>query len=212
MAEILTMAFYAEGTTDFRFLIPIIRRTVEEIILDSDYEIDIYPIEEIKKIKGESFNEEIHKVAKKTEENQIKCLFLHCDADSNSKDQVMKNKIIPALKTIKSQKIIPIIPVYMTEAWMLADLELLKDEINANNISNQDLGFNKQAEKYSNPKEIISNAILKAQSSKSRRKRNLSIAELYSPLGHKISLEKLKNLQSYKDFYNNLKDTCLPYC
>ena len=39
MSEMLTIGLHAEGSTDYFFLKPIIRRTIEEIILDCDRDV-----------------------------------------------------------------------------------------------------------------------------------------------------------------------------
>jgi len=95
---------------------------------------------------------------------------------------------------------------------MLSDIELLKQEIGATRIDNTTLGLTKNAESYSDPKAIIVEAIRLAQETRTRRHRTLEISELYIPLGQKIQLAKLKQLSSYKTFYDDLKKICIPYC
>jgi len=220
MSEILTIALHAEGTTDYRFFKPIIQRTIEDIILNSDCDIELYPILDIHKETGDNYCDEIIKVSKKAYEAGIKCLILHCDSDAETIDNVMHNKIFPACTAVKEHadknlmcnKLIPLIPVYMTEAWMLADIELLKSEICATTQTNQSLGFTRNAQSYADPKTLIKDAITIAQQDTTKRRRTFNISELYSPLGQKINLDLLKQLTSYQKFYSQLKDIALPYC
>jgi len=220
MSELLTIALNAEGPTDYRFLKPIIERTIKDIILNSDMDIELYPIHVITKKYMKTYIEEILTVAKEAHDSGIKCLILHCDADSGSSKTTVTCKIKPAIDAVNNElepnilcnKIIPLIPIAMTEAWMLADIVLFKNEINADKIDNKTLNLTKKSENYSDPKDIIVKAIEIAQKNCTKRHRNLSISELYTPLGQKIPLDKLKLLTSYKNFYNELKSTCLPYC
>ena len=102
--------------------------------------------------------------------------------------------------------LVSVIPVCMTEAWMLADKELLKSEIGTE-LSNFDLGIHQMIESIPNPKETITNAIRIVQSDLTRRKRNrgLDISELYQIIGQKLELSQLENLESYRKFKDSLK-------
>ncbi|MGC9350482.1 MAG: DUF4276 family protein [Sulfurovum sp.] len=219
MSEFLTIGLHAEGPTDHKLLKHIIRRTVEDIILNCDKDIEINPIIEIDKISG-SYNQNIEHAAKEAFDSGIKCLILHCDADKSSIDHVMCHKITPAIETIHNHtektnmcsNLIPLVPIYMSEAWMLSDIELLKQEIGAERIDNATLGLTRSAESYADPKATLVEAIRISQASKSRRHRNFNISDLYIPLGQKTPLTKLKQLSSYQQFYTDLKSICLPYC
>ncbi len=222
MSEILTIGLHAEGTTDHKFYKPLIERTIKDIVLDYDGDIEIYSIVEIPKTTGTSYKKDVLKAAITAYDSGLKCLILHCDADANTANNTMQHKIDPALEYVKNHakpdstkictNLVPLIPVYMTEAWMLSDLELLKEEIDAIHISNADLGFTKKPEQYSDPKNIIISAMRIAVQSKAKHRRKADITELYTTLANKIPLDKLRLLQSYQDFYSALKKTCLPYC
>ena len=83
-------------------------------------------------------------------------LAIHTDADDNTCEERMGNKIIPAQKELDGLKedicrvLTPVIPVRMTEAWMLADKQLLKDEIGTTK-SDDELGINHDPESMSDP-------------------------------------------------------------
>jgi len=94
----------------------------------------------------------------------------------------------------------------MTEAWMLSDKELLKAEIGTSK-SDAELGIQKSPEVYPDPKQVIEMAIRIARQDLTRRyRRKLTIAELYSLMGQKIALNKLKNLSSYQKFKEAVRD------
>jgi hypothetical protein len=95
----------------------------------------------------------------------------------------------------------------MTEAWMLADKELLKSEIGTDK-SNSDLGIHREPETIADPKDTIKNAIriAKENSTKRKRRKDLNISDLYQIIGQKLALSKLDGISSYQEFKNNLRD------
>jgi DNA replication protein DnaD len=94
----------------------------------------------------------------------------------------------------------------MTEAWMLADKELLKKQL-CTDKSDSELEIDKHPESFSNPKETIKKAINKAREGITKRHRKkLTIDDLYSPLGTTIELSKLESLSSYKKFEKAVRD------
>jgi len=83
---------------------------------------------------------------------------------------------------------------------MLADKELLKTEIGTSQ-SDAELGINRSPEAYPDPKQAIESAIrIARQSLTKRRRHDLSISELYLPVGQKIPLGTLYRLHSYQKF------------
>ena len=93
----------------------------------------------------------------------------------------------------------------MIESWMLADKELFKQQINAIEKRDVDLGIEKAPEKYSDPKSTIEQAIRIAMSGQSKKKRDqISISDLYEVLGNSIELTKLRTIPSFADFENNV--------
>lgn len=113
---------------------------------------------------------------------------------------------IDFLQNIVQKTLQDIVPIQETESWMLADKELLKQEIGTNR-SDHELGINRFPEIIANPKEVISNAIRIARENITQRRRHhLTIADLYLPLGQSMDLDKLKDLSSYQDFKNNIRE------
>ena len=94
----------------------------------------------------------------------------------------------------------------MTEAWMLADTELLKKQIGTDK-SAHDLGLQRAPESVANPKDVIREAIRIARADMTkRRRRDLSISELYLPIGQEIDIEIICKLSSYQKFTENMKE------
>src|SRR5579859_897716 len=130
----VTLALYAEGSTDGAFLPEIILQTTEEILLDLGYshsEMNIElpycrwekPTDTVKR------DECILRVAQETPGYDI--LIIHSDGDDRGYEQTIAELFQPGqesvLKVARDRRnevcehLVPIIPVRMTEAWMLAD-------------------------------------------------------------------------------------------
>lgn len=204
-----------EGTTDQRFLKSVVERTFHEIKFECETDVEILEIEELRDFKGDSFVEKVLDAAKKGFENfGMTVLCVHTDADSESAEASYQNKIEPAQNALEKTNedeyckiLTAIIPVRTVESWMLADKELLKKQIGTDK-TDQELGINKKPESIAKPKELIEDAIRIAREDQSQRKRKkLSIAELYAPIGQQVDLEDLEKLDSYRDFKNNVRKT-----
>ena len=138
-------------------------------------------------------------------------ICVHSDADSSSIDNTLNTKFVPAQRCLLEQEndscskiLVNLIPVHMTEAWILADKRLLKQQIGTT-LSDTELNLNKDPESISNPKQAIENAIrIARQNIVKRRRRNLGIGELYAPLGQLINIDQLMDLKSYRQFWDNV--------
>lgn len=213
MNRVIYAGLYTEGPTDERLLNSIVKRTLDDIAFECTVEIDteLYTIRIDK--KQTPFIEQVYKAScKGVEEYGILILCVHTDADEESDKFAMSNKIVPALDKLQKEVdedsckiIVPLIPVYMSEAWMLADKELLKRQIGTNK-SDVELGIDKKPEEIVDPKDVIKQAILKAQADNVRRlRKQLTIADLYQLIGGEIDLEKLSKLSSYRKFKENVR-------
>ena len=207
------IGFTTEGTTDVRFLRKIIERSFEEIAYEcqGDVEPVVWPLE-VKKTDL-SFSEYALKAAQQgVEEIGMMILCIHSDADDATNQNVLDNKIAPARELIKAQSddttckiLVPAIPVQMMESWMLADKDLLKNEIGTTKTDNE-LGINRSPESITNPKAVIEEAIRIARQEITRRRRKeLRISDLYLPVGQKVSIDKLKELPSYRRFQEDIR-------
>lgn len=205
-------ALYTEGNTDLRFFESIVRRTMEEIALNCRGNIEIVVIPINNQREGRGFVEQTTNAAKYVHEHySAHLLCIHTDADASIDDIVYTTKINPVLAIIEEYEpqdicrhIIPLVPIQMTEAWMLADTSLLKEEIGTE-LKDTDLNIQRDPESIANPKQVIANAITIARSRHTKkRRRDLTISELYQPMGERISLEKLANLSAYRKFREGL--------
>lgn len=201
-----------EGTTDARFLKSLVRRTFENIARECWGDVEILDPVDLK-TKTKQFVEEVLKAAEiGLHEHGITVLCVHADADNEKDETTYRHKIEPAKKALKESSeilcanLVPIVPVQMQEAWLLADLVELKRQIGTNK-SDTELGLNRKPEEFSDPKQAITDAIRIAREGMTKRRReDLKIGELYQPLGQSIPLASLQKLPSYRKFEEHVRD------
>lgn len=207
------VGLFTEGTTDIRFLEAVVRKTLEDVAFQCRRQIEIEVIPLQKQQSGLSFIPQIEQIAQLAYQSGANFLCLHLDADDPSDEAVFNRKINPLLKHFETittsnicDKILPLVPVQMTEAWMLAAPNLLREEIGTQ-LSYQELNLPRTPEAISDPKQAIEDAIRLARAKLSKRRRkDLSISDLYAPIGNRISLDQLEQLASYRKFKQTIED------
>lgn len=206
MSNILTIAYTTEGSTDQRFLKSIISKVFEDAAFGCQGTIDIFDPIFIKFPKKADFVRDLMEVSAEAHSIGINVLCVHVDADDKSDEQVKQFKLNPAFTAIEKQQknvscknLVAIIPIHMTEACMLADKDLLKDEIGTD-MSNTDLGISRPPEMIADPKKNIENALSIAQAHLPKRRKKILIEDLYQPIGQKVAIEKLETLSSFNKF------------
>ena len=212
MSQII-IGYTTEGPTDIRFLSGIILRTFVEVALECRREIEVLePIIFIDKEKGKSFNEQVKICCREAFATGIMAFCIHVDADDDSDANVFETRIKPAFTEIMAspdefcKNLVPVIPVQMSESWMLADTQLLKDEIGTT-MTDVQLGIDRNPETVADPKQKIIAAIQIARANLTKkRRRNLDISELYQPIGQKISLDRLSEIPSYSKFKDEVRN------
>ena len=214
MVKQLYIGIITEGPTDVRFLKSVIERTFQDIAFNEcvpDIEIQTFVIQTSK--IGLEFCEHI-KQASLDGVNLygIMTLAVHTDADKHTYEERKSNKIVPALAILENlddnycKILTPVIPVRMTEAWMLADKELLKKHIGTTE-NDRTLGIERDPEAISDPKVAIENAIRIAMAYLPKRRHKITLSELYEIMGDAIGLEQLMSLSSYRKFTDEVRNT-----
>jgi hypothetical protein len=205
MTREVYVGFTAEGSTDVRFLESIIQRTFEDIAAECPFPVEVSAIQYIERIPG-NFADMVRTCAIKSVDLGVMIFCVHTDADAEDDQRAFVYKIIPAFESVRQitedacKNLVAIVPVRMTEAWMLADTELLKAEIGTAR-SDHDLNIHCVPERVADPKAVIEEAIRLARADfPARRRRQLTLAELYQPIGQKIQLKKLERLAAYQKF------------
>ncbi len=206
----------AEGTTDYQFLALIVEKALTEIVFDCQGQIDI----DVKKIdceKGNGFVDFVSNASKKGHQDYgITMLIIHTDADDTTAADAYSTRIRPALAFLEAQSaethckhIAALVPIQETEAWMLANKEVLIKQIGTKK-NEAELNINGHPEGFTNPKERIQEAIRigRAELPKKRRE-SLQVSDLYSFLGQSIQIGDLQSFKSYQDFENNVRQVLI---
>ncbi len=208
----LFIGLVAEGTTDVRFLKSVIYKSALELSWQCDSMVEVFDIREIYP-QGDGFAEKMLNASKVAQDKySISMLCIHADSDSKTITDVMENKFFPFYEALKAKDdkdfckcIVPTIPIQMIESWMLADKLLLKQLIDAEGISDSDLGIDRPPESYADPKEAINNAIRIAFEGKPKRKRDqIKISDLYEVLGNQLDLDSLRSIPSFRSFEDGM--------
>jgi hypothetical protein len=210
MANIITPGYSTEGTTDRRFLESIIKRTFDKVAFDCESLITVYDPMYLRKENGLGFPQFIRSLARAGYESGIDIMCLHVDADSANTNNVMAAKINPMMEILEGlgdgncTNFATILPVHMSESWMLADIPLLKDVLQTTR-SNIDLSLHRHPESYADPKSTVLNALRIAQEHLPKRRAKIQIGELYQTIGQHLSLSELSKLDSYIAFKESIE-------
>lgn len=213
--EELRLALYAEGTTDEQFLPSILQRTCEQLIAKNNQTaMNILDPKVIAKNKNIAKRDEsILQAARDAFDFHI--LVIHADADSHTQERALQERFQPGHKLVQlsneqvCKNLVPIVPIYMTEAWLLADNDALRQVIGTN-MKAQELGLLQKAkliETDSNPKQTLKNIVQKAYANRSKRHQQVDLSIIYRSLGRSIRLEQLGNLKAYNQFVYDLTAT-----
>ena len=210
----LALALYAEGPTDDDFLPLIIQRTTQVILARYGQRKIIVPAIEPIKLgeKRPTRAECILQAALLAKRYHV--LIVHSDADYPNRDKALQERIQPGFDLVQQsavllcKNLLPIIPIQAVEAWILADYEMLREELRTQ-LSTQDLDIPEKAklvEAVAKPKQRLEEAVSKANRQLRSRQR-IEMRSLYEPLGKKVRLERLNQLKAYQQFVQDLTTT-----
>lgn len=210
----LVTALYAEGPSDERFLPVLIQRTAATILAErSAHAVEVLEPMLVTPQERHTQAENILAVARQVHGYHI--LFVHADADAPSRATTFQQRFEPGLRQVQNAHhngdpvcadLVPVIPVQMREAWLLADPQALIDVIGTN-LSADVLGiprYSHQIEGLADPKQRLTDIIRHAFAQRSRRRRRWTIREFDEPLAQQIALAQLQRLPSYQDFVADL--------
>jgi hypothetical protein len=211
MTQQLQMALYAEGRTDERFLPILIQRTANQILLRQAK----VPVEVLDPICLDAEPDvgdrakRILSVARKA--YGYHCLIVHADADAPTSDDALNYRYAPGKCLVEKSKddvcdnLLPIIPIRMMEAWIMADFNAFRDAVGTD-LSSDELGFPNsphQVEAIRDPKFELGMALNKIFSKRRHRKRT-HLGQYYEPVARRIRLEALERVPAFRQFTQDL--------
>lgn len=212
----LVMALYAEGRSDERFLPIIIQRTAVRLLSEhAAHDVDVSEPIVVNPATRNTRNEAILDVAQQAHGYHL--LTVHADADDVTPLRAMRERITPGFQAVAAAqragqqvcgKLTAIVPVQMTEAWMLADSDALRNIIGAMQTA-QHLNLPVRpalVEGIADPKARIREVLAMVQAERTRRRRTQrKIADLYEPLARRIDLNRLYLAPSFARFQDDLQ-------
>jgi hypothetical protein len=207
----LLLALYAEGHTDERFLPVIVQRTADHILRQRALTIvDVLePLSLEADTAASSREERILSVAKQAA--GFHALIVHADADAPTADDALRDRFEPGRQMVEESEndvcrdLLPIIPIRMTEAWMMVDVEAFR-EVVGTDLRVEELGFPArphQVEAVQDPKQKLGIALNRIFARRRWRKK-ARLGQYYEPLARHIRLDRLENVPAFQQFTNDL--------
>lgn len=211
--SILAIALYAEGNVDTLFLPPILQRTSEMIIAKYGRRmIDVSEPIIISKKRG-SLEQAILQASR--EARGYDALIIHNDADNRTFEQARRERFEPGLALVRQapeeevcSNLVPVIPIRMTEAWMLVDFDAMC-EVLGTSLSSAELGIPARAvlfEDITDPKSTLSEVIRNINATRSRHRQMINLSAKYELLARRIDLQRMTYVPSYKKFVDELTE------
>jgi hypothetical protein len=132
-------------------------------------------------------------------------LFVHRDAEAQSAD-LRREEIASALHLIRVQHV-PVIPVRMTEAWLLFDeLAIRSAAGNPNGEANLNLPELRRLEHLANPKRVLGEALIAASGLNARRRLQFRVLERVHLIpGYIEDYSRLLALPAFQTLQNDIR-------
>lgn len=190
--NVVVTGLVADGTSD-RALIPLLRLLLKEHLQ--------IPFEEPQFIDVERHNL-AGKIKHATEKYSLDVLFVHRDAENEEWEKRVA-EIQGSTPIANQTPIVSVIPIKMTEAWLLTDVQAIRSAVgNPNSNVELPLPNHKKIEQSAAKKILLESLVIACEAGANRRRRfkpeqyRQRVAELVSDLD---SLRKLPSFQRLED-------------
>ncbi len=207
----LGLALYAEGATDYRFLSPLLARLCEDVCLNrAGQPVDISAVlalDDKPDMRNAPRAERIAKAARQAA-GSWNVLFVHSDGEGDPESAV-RERIAPALARLRDAGMphaegVAVVPVRETEAWLLADGDVLRTVFG---VMLDDAAFGLPAsgaavESIADPKQRLEQAF--AATRPSGRRARTGAAASFNAIGEQVSLECLRAVPSFRTLESEL--------
>lgn len=198
----LATAFYGEGDgSEYTFLRRLVQRTLEDMLPHIEV-FDPTPIY----VRATAQADKLVEAAQQARGYGL--LVFHLDGDYRGWERAYAERFKPGIARIRAveeaiQEIVPIIPIRMTEAWMLADFTAFQ-RVTATRATAAESGFPAQphqVEAIQQPKGVLQQAL---QAVYTTRRRRIPTQDIYIPLADEIELDLLRGVPAYGRFRADL--------
>lgn len=197
----ITYLFLSEGTSD-EVLVPLINRLV---LANIDGPVrPIVPNFSILRPQPKTLSEKLHAVISLY--SGIDIIIIHRDAD-NVGYEARRAEIDHVISHTRILwPYVPLIPVRMTEAWLLTDFNAIHNAIGFGKSKNEiEFLSLRKVEGLADPKAYLLNKIKEIANLPKRRERDLNVYMVRKKIGvHLTNLENLNRLSSFVSFKGDL--------
>ena len=209
--QYLSLALYAEGPTDYRFLSPLLQRLCEDICLRDALDLvevsEVLALDDSDETRKESRGHRILDAARRAR-GAWRILFVHADGESNP-DRSRQCNVAPALDLLRMHMSgdgvgVGVVPVHEIESWILADGDALR-EVFSTSLSDRKLGVPAPAsvEGEPDPKRVLEHCYdLARPGARSRRQTEV---QYFQELGECVALDALRRLKSFRSLEAELR-------
>ena len=202
----LAVGVFAEGPTDLDFYAPLLARVSENVIREAGR----HPVRiaDVTALPGRPSQESF---ARTIREYAPTCglIVVHTDG-AGDPNRARRERIEPWFRSVDQGavpvRLVELIPVRETEAWMLCDLDALNRVLGTARTRSQ-FGVpnrTREVEQVQAPKELLREIQVSVVGA--RRARKLKLRPLYPRLGQEVSLDELGNVPAFCDFLRAFKD------
>ena len=208
----LGLALFAEGSTDHRFLSPILSRVTEELCLQHSHEVvETGAILELHSPPKFWERDRATRIAEAAREARgaFNILFIHTDG-AGDPEMARRERIDPAVQRIIEAGVgrwecpVAVVPVRETEAWALVDGDALRAAFGTV-LEDERLGIPsrcREVESISDPKRVLEQAFANVIGSARRRKRKA--AAFMDAIGERVQLTLLRQVPAFQRFEREL--------
>ncbi|MEV0393069.1 DUF4276 family protein [Polymorphospora rubra] len=196
----LTSALVSEGVTDDQFLPRVLGRALTELCMtEFDETVDVADVQPLRTRLGPCSIEEVVEIADSNPAS-FTLFFFHHDQGANP--ERVENEWLRPLRKLwgdRVERLIAVVPVRETEAWLLADGQALRDALGVN-WSDESMKLPRQpkdVEQVTDPKKVLNDVT---------RRVSRSTFDHFAQLGELVSLDRLARVPAYQRWWADTRD------
>ncbi|MFD0817826.1 DUF4276 family protein [Micromonospora zhanjiangensis] len=187
----------SEGVTDDQFLPRLLARALAEIcVTEFEDSVEVADVQPLRDRRGPC---SVGEVIELVEQNSASFLIIFFHHDQGGSAERVEREWLQPLRNqwgSRPERLVTVIPVRETEAWLLADGEALRNTLGVR-WSDADLGLPRRArdvEQISDPKKVLDQIMCRV---------SRPVRSHYGQLGELISLEKLREVPAYRRWWDD---------
>ena len=205
----LRFTLVGDGSSD-QALVPVINWSIERVAGSSNRRFDVEFAGDFYGFKPKSLKD---KVAASMAQFPCDLLFVHRDAEREDRTRRV-DEIEEACRSISLRDFIPVVPVRMTEAWLLIDESAIRMAAdNPNGSAPIQLPPVKKLEGIPDPKELSNNLLIEAPEKQGRRLAKFRTPSELSWRRYRVAqqighFESLLDVPAFSEFHKVVERKC----